>query len=439
MKRRLLLVTLISLAGAIALITLVFSLVLSRQLTAGIDRDLRARADAAAAAVSVDGGHVTFRDAAAPDAFDTGTWVITASGRILEQPPRGGLSEVAMSMARAGAATTRTTDTAALLALPVRREGRTVATVVVAISTVAYRSAERTAVLGGLLLGLSVLLMAVLSARRLISAVLEPVATMTRQAEEWSITDLERRFDVGPGDDELTALGETFNHLLARIERGVRSEQRLTAEIAHELRTPLARAGTDLQVTLRRPRDPAEYVEVLHRTRRELDHLADAITALLATAEGRPASPTRECSARDVVQLVCDQSASRAQVTLRAVGDPRVAMEAHALTRCVAPILANAARYATERIEILIEHHDAWVDITVTDDGPGLTPHELDRIFEPGVRGSAGATEQGTGLGLSLSRRLARAAGGDVTADLRHTGGARFVVTIPGATHDASG
>jgi two-component system heavy metal sensor histidine kinase CusS len=70
------------------------------------------------------------------------------------------------------------------------------------------------------------------------------------------------------------------------------------------------------------------------------------------------------------------------------------------------------------------------IRFTVEDDGPGIEDEERERIFEPGGRGSAGDRNVGAGLGLALSRRLARAAGGDVKAEPRE-GGARFVAMFP--------
>jgi signal transduction histidine kinase len=239
---------------------------------------------------------------------------------------------------------------------------------------------------------------------RAIGGALEPVSEMAAAAEGWSATDLERRFDLGPPRDELTRLAATLDGLLTRIAASRRHEQRFADDVAHELRTPLAslRAQAELAGV------PAliEETERLSRTvdtllelgRRELDPSAYAVD-LLAIATDVP----------DV------------QITATA-GLPAAEGEPEILRRALAPLVENARRHARRgvRLELASGHGRVW--IKVRDDGPGLDPELGERAFEPGEG-------DGTGLGLPLARRLARACGGDV-----HIGtgpGGCFVLELP--------
>src|SRR4029079_6118700 len=90
-----------------------------------------------------------------------------------------------------------------------------------------------------------------LAARRAVGAALRPVAEMTERAAHWSENDLHRRFGLGPPRDELTALAAQLDRLLRRIHPDLRHEQRFSAEMAHELRTPLAGVRAEAELALR--------------------------------------------------------------------------------------------------------------------------------------------------------------------------------------------
>ena len=113
--------------------------------------------------------------------------------------------------------------------------------------------------------------------------------------------------------------------------------------------------------------------------------------------------------------------------------ETRVAVESDLVERIVHPLLDNALRYGRSEVSIGLVPDGTTVTITVSDNGAGIATDETDRIFEPGVRGSAGAHDQrGAGLGLALARRLARSAGGEIVAHAATTGG-RFTVRLPTA------
>jgi signal transduction histidine kinase len=109
----------------------------------------------------------------------------------------------------------------------------------------------------------------------------------------------------------------------------------------------------------------------------------------------------------------------------------RVPVERELLTRIVQPIVDNACRYGRSNVDVEVVRNGSVAWVNVIDDGPGVADHEGERIFEPGARGSAAATAgQGAGLGLSLARRLARSAGGDVTVAPSGSEG-RFSIRLP--------
>src|SRR5204863_2077485 len=137
---------------------------------------------------------------------------------------------------------------------------------------------------GSLGLGAALLLLVFLAARWLLESSLLPVARMTRQAAAWSEWDLDRRFALGEPRDELTELAATLDGLLDRLAASLRREQTFSAELAHELRTPLSRVIAETELALRRERAPDEYPETLEIVHRNAEPLGRTTDALLAAA-----------------------------------------------------------------------------------------------------------------------------------------------------------
>src|SRR3954454_22328247 len=183
--------------------------------------------------------------------------------------------------ARVDRATERNpTEHIRLLAQPAG-DGRVV---VVGVSMDPYRHTERLGAGFTLILDAFVLIAGALGARRAVGAALRRVAEMTERAAEWSEHDLHRRFALGPARDELTALAATLDGLLGRIDAALRHEQRFSAEMAHELRTPLAGVRAEAELALHAGRSDAELRAALETVLAGTDRMAAVIDTLLAAA-----------------------------------------------------------------------------------------------------------------------------------------------------------
>jgi signal transduction histidine kinase len=111
----------------------------------------------------------------------------------------------------------------------------------------------------------------------------------------------------------------------------------------------------------------------------------------------------------------------------------RIGIDADVAERILQPVVENACRYASGQVEIALHRNGSKVEVDVADDGTGVTDEETERIFEPGVRGTAaGRAPDGAGLGLALARRLARAVSGEIAVDAG-AGGGRFTIRLPAA------
>ncbi|MGN6187893.1 MAG: sensor histidine kinase [Conexibacter sp.] len=437
LRDRVTLATALVLVLGLAVLTFGVYTLLSHELERDVSTLLRGRADAQRALVSVEHGRVIVHDAAGDGALDEQAWVFTA-GRIVRRPPA---SPAVQRAANALAHATRPLERSLGEHLRLRAEPayapsgrRQIGTVVVGASLLPYEHTERIALLGTLALDAFVLIAGVLLARRAVAKALEPVADMTSRAADWSEHDLDRRFDLGPPRDELTALSATLDGLLARIAASLRHEQRFSAEMAHELRTPLAGVRGEAELALDAHELTPEVRESLQGILRGTERMERVIETLLTVARShaqpdRGSSDARAGVARAVESL--SPAAERARVTL--AYDPpatqqRVGADEDAVAHALQPLLENAIRHASSSIAVTLARHNGHVEIHVEDDGAGLGETGTERLFEAG-HSSVGSA----GLGLPLARRLARACGGDVTAETNAPGG-NFVLRLPALT-----
>jgi signal transduction histidine kinase len=435
LRDRVTLATALVLAAGLAVLTLGAHLLLEHQLRLDVSARLRERADAQLALVTLVHGRVVVHDAADDSALDAQSWVF-ADGGLVSRPA------ASPSVQRAADALTHVTGPAERSLgeqLRLRAEpayapdsSRRIGTVVVGASLVPYEHTKRIALLGNLLLDLFVLAAGVLLARRAVGKALEPVTQMTRRAADWSEHDVDRRFDLGPPRDELTALSATLDGLLARIAASLRHEQRFSAEMAHELRTPLSGVRGEAELMVREPGLSDELRDGLERILRGTERMQGVIETLLTVAR-RDAEPGRGASdARTGAALAIDAlqtSAEHAGVTLAYVPSAtplRVSADEDTVAQALGPLLENAVRHASTRVTVALARENGHVGISVQDDGPGFGDTDLEGLFEPGTSSVGGA-----GLGLPLARRVARACGGEVNAEPSGAGG-RFVLRLPG-------
>ena len=422
LRRQLVLVASGITAMAMLLLVLLVQLVLNNVVTGNIDTVLRDRAGAARASLEDADATTSPSDL---DDVGPGVVVFDADGRRLA----GAVPDVAADdVARLGTATASRTvevdEEVRLLALPYT--GPTQHGVVVAVeSVVPYERAEAYALVAGVVLGVvAVAAVAGLTAWT-VRRSLAPVAAMAATADDWSVHDLGRRFDLGPPTTEITALGATLDRLLERVGGALRAEQRLTAEVAHELRTPLtALIGSAEVAQMRSGLDPSTqeaFAQIGEAGRR----MADTVTALVDLARSGADSFAETSTVEEVVT-----AAGPDGVDVRLSAEDRavvVALPAALAARALAPVLDNARAHRQGLVRLAVTAGADHVDLVVDDDGPGISEEDLDGLFRPGVRSGAST---GAGLGLPLARRIARAAGGDVRWE-PSPAGARFVVSLP--------
>ncbi|MGZ4309454.1 MAG: sensor histidine kinase [Gaiellaceae bacterium] len=437
-RTRLLLAVLGAVAVAVAGTTAGFNLLLARSLSHNAGDLARARAAAQLAALRTSGGQL--RMAETPDeALGESQFWVFSHGRALEAP-RSSPAVAAAARSLAGSRA-RFLDVGGadlrLYAAPAVFDGKRLGTVVAGVPLAPYEQTRRTALIGSLALALVLLVVVAAAARWVLAAALRPVGRMTEAAADWSDRNLDRRFELGEPHDELTRLAATLDSLLDRIAASLRREQRFSAELSHELRTPVARIVAEAELALRRDRFGPDYRAALEVVLRNGRLVASTIEALVAAAQqeaglARATGDAVEVAARAVE--ACEPVAAKRGLTLELEPPPvavRVGVDVELATRILQPVLENACRYGRDRVTLSVSRGGSKVVYLVADDGPGVAEDEREAIFEPGVRGAAANGGEGAGLGLALARRLARAASGDVEAIPGDRG--RFEIRLPTA------
>ena len=437
LRSRLLLAIVVGVGVAVTIGVVGFNALVARSLSNDADEIVRARAQAELAALRIEDGRIEAAELTTAGSIDTRSWIFEGATALRRPPVNVELDRQASALAMGPERSVYVPGDVRLYALPVSSGGRRLGTVVTGISLGPYDRTQVIALLSSIALAAGVLLAVGLASAAMLRAALRPVARMTADAAAWSERDLGSRFDVGPPHDEISRLAATLDGLLDRLEAGLRRERRLTAEVSHELRTPLAQIQAEVDLTLRREREPSEYRRALEEIRASAARIAATIATLLATARQDAQLPRGTGDLAEAASRVvdaCRPLAAGRHVTVRV--DPslygaRAGVEPEVIERILHPVIENACRYGRGEVRVGASAVDGDVAVTVADDGPGVPAGDRERIFEPGVRVGDRSGEPGAGLGLSLARRLARAAGGDVRAEAGE--GGRFTVRLPSA------
>jgi len=278
-------------------------------------------------------------------------------------------------------------------------------------------------------------------ARRMV----KPVNEIIDQAESMEARTLDRRIDAHAELREYERLVRVLNVMLARLDRAFDAQRRFTADASHELRSPLTALRGEIELALRRERDPDEYRRVLASNLQEVERLSQLSEDLLTLARSDAGvmqprlerTDTRERAEHVLRRLNRKASEQDVVVVLEAEGDTEGIFDPGLVDQLLWNLVDNAIKFTPPggRVRVSIRGEEQRVEIHVVDTGPGVPPEDLDRIFDRFYRADLSRTPHldtsGTGLGLSIVRAIAEVHGGGVRADGGPAGGAEFVVELP--------
>jgi len=277
-----------------------------------------------------------------------------------------------------------------------------------------------------LLISLAVLLVAVVA----VSLIAVRWATRPLNVLADAADELGRNIDRPPMEEkgplEVARAARAFNTMQARLASYIRDRTRVLAAMSHDLKTPITRLRLRSEL-LGDPKLKEKFTKDLD----EMESMVGATLDFLRGLENRePVKPV------DITALLESLQADLRETggTVEIVGATAAPYPggAQALKRCLGNLIENAVKYG-QSARVLVDDNDARLEIRIQDQGPGLPPAELERVFEPfyRVEGSRSRETGGTGLGLTIARGIAEAHGGQLSLRNREEGGLEATLALP--------
>jgi signal transduction histidine kinase len=273
---------------------------------------------------------------------------------------------------------------------------------------------------------------------------LRPLRTITATARDISATNLHERLNLAGPQDELKQLGDTFDDLLARLERSFQSERRFIANASHELRTPLATMRASLDVAMAKPGPlPAPTVTLADRLRPELDHIDRLLENFLTLAHTQQGTGIDQCTVS--LSALASAAIERCSAGISVAG-LKVSQEHNGPEAWVEGSQILLSRMVDNVIDNAIKHNQpgGWIGVKTTVDGVAarlvvenggtvLAQDDVQDLTRPFRRRGTERTgsERGSGLGLSIVEAIAEAHSGTVLLRARQDGGLQVTVVLP--------
>lgn len=260
-----------------------------------------------------------------------------------------------------------------------------------------------------------------------------------RLANDITVSRLDRRIEPASVPFELRELAAAYNGMLGRLGTSFRKLVDFSADLSHELRTPIHNLLGQTQVALSRARSPEEYRRVLEANVEEYERLSRMIRDMLflAQADNAQLPLTREtldlaALARKVASLF-EATAEDRRMSVVVSGDATVDADRLMLERALGNLLSNALRHADtgSRIRIETSRSATAVELSVANQGRPIPPEVAARLFDRFFRGDAARHGEGAGLGLAIVKSIIELHDGSVAADSTPSGETRFTIRLP--------
>lgn len=266
-----------------------------------------------------------------------------------------------------------------------------------------------------------------------------PLTGLTAAARRIGAKELHARLDA-QGPREVAALADAFNDMLARLEDAFTRLNQFSADLAHELRTPINNLMGEAEVALSRPRAAGEYRQVLESALEEYGRLSHIIDNLLFLARAERTDIQirgKQLDAHQELEAVRDFYDAQAQeldVTVQCAGNATLYADPLLLRRALGNLLGNALQHTPRggRIELRVDHKEGAVEVGVRDTGAGIAPEHVAHIFRRFYRvDPARGPSGGAGLGLAIVKSIMELHGGEVRVTSRVGAGTEFILHFP--------
>jgi two-component system heavy metal sensor histidine kinase CusS len=253
-----------------------------------------------------------------------------------------------------------------------------------------------------------------------------PLRKLSRKIGSITADKLDIRLNPLEVPVELAGLVGSFNAMIERLEAGFEQLSYFSADIAHELRTPVTNLTTQTQVILNQPRTESEYVDILYSNLEEYERMTKMVSDMLLLAKTehglvKPQLERLNCRA-ELQELVeyFELLAEERQIQIRIRGaDATIDCDRSMFRQAMSNLLSNAIRYSFENaiVKVAVSTNDEHTKITVSNPGPKISDDHLQRLFDRFFRADPSRKNhgQGVGLGLTIARSLLHMNGAKLT------------------------
>jgi len=271
---------------------------------------------------------------------------------------------------------------------------------------------------------------------------LSPIERMTERARTITAERLSDRLPVHNPEDEMGRLATVFNETLGRLEESFDQMRRFTADVSHEVRTPLTAIRSVGEVGLREHRDDAQYRAIIGSMLEEVDRLATLVDRLLMLSRaetGDAKLAPEDVDLRELAENVTAHLGVLAEekgqsLVIERDGDPVAYADRVCLRQALINLVDNAIKFsrADSRIRIRMKHTPTEAVVDVIDSGRGIDAASRERIFDRFYRAEDGnGGTRGVGLGLSIAKGAVEATGGRLTLEDSGPDGSTFRIVVP--------
>jgi two-component system heavy metal sensor histidine kinase CusS len=268
---------------------------------------------------------------------------------------------------------------------------------------------------------------------------LRPLRKMTESLGRIGPDQLKERIGSTGWPRELQPLAIAFDEMLKRLDDSFTRLSQFSADLAHELRTPIANMLGEAQVALTRERSAAEYRETLESTVAECERLSRIVDNLLFVARvdaAREPIARKRFDARAAVEKIAEfyqTAADDRHVTITCSGNGQICADPDLFERAVGNLVDNALRFTAEHgsIRVAVSKHNSDFQVTVNDNGSGIAAEHLPRVFDRFYRAESSRGSDGAGLGLALVKSIMELHGGSATIESNHGRCTTVKLTFP--------
>ncbi len=269
---------------------------------------------------------------------------------------------------------------------------------------------------------------------------LRPLKQLAESVERVGATHLDERVPVAAWPVELQPLAFGFNKMLARLEESFTRLSRFSADLAHELRTPIAILRGEAEGALMKPRNSEQYREAIESSLEELQRLSAMIDNLLflARAETSGSLSRSYFDGRAAIEKIREfyEAISQDQgVEIHCLGEGQVYAEPVLFRRALINLITNALRFTPSggSVTVALVRRNGGSNVSVTDTGCGISSQHVPHVFNRFFRGDAQRNPQGTGLGLAIVKSIMQIHEGDVSVQSELNKGTLVTLTFPDA------